>query len=67
MLRHTSYTLETIAEATGYYSSSHLARHVKSVLNESPGAVRKAAQGNFAALATTRADSEPSAPGVLVV
>jgi AraC-like DNA-binding protein len=41
MLRHTNFTLETIAEATGFYSSSHLARHIKASTHQSPGAIRK--------------------------
>ncbi len=41
MLRHTNFTLEKIAEATGFYSSSHLARHIKASTHQSPGAIRK--------------------------
>ena len=45
MLRHTNFTLEKIAEATGFYSSSHLARHIKASTHQSPGAIRKLAMG----------------------
>jgi AraC-like DNA-binding protein len=50
MLRHTQSTLETIAAQTGFYSSSHLARHIKAATNQSPGSVRKAAQKDFSCL-----------------
>ena len=50
MLRHTQSTLEAIASETGFYSSSHLARHIKAVTSQSPGAVRKSAQKDFSGL-----------------
>ncbi|AIE86403.1 transcriptional regulator, AraC family protein [Fimbriimonas ginsengisoli Gsoil 348] len=43
MLQHTNFTLERIAAATGFYSSSHLARHVKASTHQSPGTIRKLA------------------------
>jgi AraC-like DNA-binding protein len=56
MLRHTEATLETIAANTGFYSSSHLARHVKAATSQSPGAIRKAAQRDLAGLPTSWPD-----------
>jgi len=50
MLRHTQSTLEVIASETGFYSSSHLARHIKAATSQSPGSVRKAAQRDFSGL-----------------
>jgi AraC-like DNA-binding protein len=50
LLRHTRSTLETIAAETGFYSSSHLARHIKAATSKSPGSVRKAAQRDFSSL-----------------
>lgn len=49
-LRNTKSTLETIAAETGFYSSSHLARHIKAATSQSPGSVRKAAQSDFSRL-----------------
>jgi AraC-like DNA-binding protein len=47
LLRHTDATLESIAETTGFYSASHLARHIKAATNLSPGSIRKSAQNDF--------------------
>jgi len=44
MLRHTNHTLEKIAASTGFYSASHLARHIKASTHQNPGAIRKLAR-----------------------
>lgn len=40
LLYHSTLTLETIAETCGYYSASHLSRHVKAATGASPGQLR---------------------------
>lgn len=41
LLRHTTMTLETIADHCGFHSASHLSRHVKAATGSTPGALRK--------------------------
>lgn len=40
LLRHSEFTLETIAERCGYYSASHLSRHIKAETGRRPGELR---------------------------
>lgn len=40
MLQGSSLTLEAIASLSGYYSASHLSRHVKAAFDASPGRLR---------------------------
>lgn len=41
LIRHTGLTLDTIAESTGFHSSSHLTRHIKALTGLTPGALRR--------------------------
>jgi len=45
LLRSSDLSLQQVARATGYYSPSHLTRHVKAATGESPGRWRRAGQG----------------------
>lgn len=40
IIRNSNVSLETVADACGYDSASHLSRHVKRVTGQSPGALR---------------------------
>jgi AraC-like DNA-binding protein len=40
LLQHSRLKLETIAQQCGFYSSSHLSRHVKAATGKTPGALR---------------------------
>ena len=44
LLRSSDLSLQQVARATGFYSPSHLTRHVKSATGESPGRWRRAGQ-----------------------
>lgn len=44
LLRHSEFTLETIAERCGYCSASHLSRHIKAETGKRPGELRQASQ-----------------------
>jgi len=41
LLRHTTMTLDTIADHCGFHSASHLSRHVKAATGSAPGALRR--------------------------
>lgn len=58
MLQGSSLTLETIASLCGYYSASHLSRHIKSQAGASPGQIRAATRH----LPTIQHVNEPTLP-----
>ena len=45
LLRSSDLSLQQVARATGFYSPSHLTRHVKAATGESPGRWRQTSQG----------------------